>query len=162
MAAWGSHFVRAPEARAATPKLGFKAAAQVEGLLHELRVLMHMNLIEVLFHVPVVSHPEMTYDTVLCKLESDSWHAKPLFPCIKSLQESSALDQRHVGGVFFSKNAKASRRWQANLSGRVIFRDRGPDGAFTSEAAAGARLYMRDKMSPTPELAITELASRHA
>ena len=55
-------------------------------------MVVQMHSVQMLLHVPVVSNPKVANDTVLCELVADGWDTQPLFPSIKLLQKSYALD----------------------------------------------------------------------
>ena len=49
--------------------------------------IVQMSLVEMLLHVTRVSYPKVTQDTVLRKLEANSWDAKPLLPTVEAIEE---------------------------------------------------------------------------
>ena len=44
-----------------------------------------MSFVEMLLHVTIVSYPKVAQDTMLRKLEANSWDAKPLLPTTKTI-----------------------------------------------------------------------------
>ena len=61
--------------------------AHVDGCLHKMWAIVQMSLVEMLLHVTRVSYPKVTQDTVLRKLEANSWDATPLLPTVEAIEE---------------------------------------------------------------------------
>ena len=99
----GTDLGSTPNARAVPSEVRLDSLTQCKRSRHKVRVIFHVHTIEMLFHVAIVWYPKVAQGTVVCELESDSWHMQPSLPVFKALQEDPALNKRRISSELIAK-----------------------------------------------------------